>query len=208
MSLNIFPTLAGLEYPVVRTPIFKTLTQETASGMESRAALQFYPRWQYTLSFNFLRDDANDEFRTLLGFFLARRGAYEAFRFEDPDDNAVTGQHIGIGDGATKTFQLIRTFGGFTEPVLQPLAVTLYVGSIALAGPPSALSYPQAGIDWDVSGPGQVTIHSPPPNNVSITADITYQWPVRFLADRYDFSKFMNRLWEQKKLDFISVKNL
>ena len=106
MTLAVLPALAGLEYPVVRTPVFKTLTQETASGMETRAALQLYPRWRYTLSFNFLRDDANDEFRTLLGFFLARRGAYEAFLFNDPDDNAVTGQPIGTGDGATMTFQL------------------------------------------------------------------------------------------------------
>jgi hypothetical protein len=30
---------------------------------------------------------------------------------------------------------------------------------------------------------------------------------VRFLNDQYDFSKFMNRLWEQKKLDFITLKN-
>ena len=27
MSTEIFPALAGLEYPVVRTPIFRTLTQ-------------------------------------------------------------------------------------------------------------------------------------------------------------------------------------
>ena len=41
----------------------------------------------------------------------------------------------------------------------------------------------------------------------TITADLTYYWPCRFLADQYDFSKFMNRLWEQKKLDFITLKN-
>jgi uncharacterized protein (TIGR02217 family) len=202
MSLATFPALSGLEYPVVRTPIFKTLTQETASGMETRAALQLYPRWQWTLSFNFLRDDANDEFRTLLAFFLARQGSFDAFQFEDIDDNAVQAQAIGIGDGSNQVFQLIRTFGGFTEPVLAPkLApgeVVIKVGGVALD--PST--------DWHYSGPGEVTIASPPGNHVSVTADINYRWPVRFAADQYDFAKFMNRLWEQKKLDFISVKNL
>jgi uncharacterized protein (TIGR02217 family) len=202
MSLAIFPTLNGLEYPVVRTPIFKTLTQETASGMETRAALQLYPRWQWTLSFNFLRDDANNEFRTLLAFFLARQGAFDAFLFDDVDDNSVSAQQIGFGDGSNKVFQLIRTFGGFTEPVLAPKPaqadVVVKVGGVALD--PST--------DWHYSGPGQVTIDSPPGHGVRVTADINYYWPVRFAADQYDFSKFMNRLWEQKKLDFISVKNL
>jgi len=195
MSLAVFPSLAGLEYPVVRTPIFKTLTQESASGMETRAALQLYPRWRYTLSFNFLRDDANDEFRTLLGFFLARKGSFDAFLFNDPDDNAVTGQPIGMGDGYTTTFQLVRALGGFTEPVLQPAFTTMKKNGAVTAA-------------WSFTGPGLVTFTTAPGSGIVITADISYGWPVRFLNDQYDFSKFMNRLWEQKKLDFISVKNL
>ena len=197
MSLNIFPTLAGLEYPVVRTPVFKTLTQESASGMETRAALQLYPRWQWTLSFNFLRDDANNEFRTLLAFFLARKGSFESFLYVDPDDNTVAAQPVGLGDGSNKVFQLVRSLGGFTEPVLTPILITIYVGGVALG--PS---------DWSSLGGGQVQLNSAPGHGVAVTADIAYWWPVRFLADQYDFSKFMNRLWEQKKLDFISVKNL
>jgi uncharacterized protein (TIGR02217 family) len=197
MSTEIFPSLAGLEYPVVRTPVFRTLIQETASGMETRAALQLYPRWQYTLSFNFLRDDANNEFRTLLAFFLARQGSFDSFLFDDADDDTVTGQAIGLGDGSTRVFQLVRSFGGFTEPVLAPNAVTIKVGGVALSGS-----------DWSYSGPGQVMLNAAPGHGVGVTADLTYHWPVRFLADQYDFSKFMNRLWEQKKLDFISVKSL
>jgi uncharacterized protein (TIGR02217 family) len=194
MGLVLFPSLAGLEYPVVRTPIFKTLVQETASGEETRAALQLYPRWQWTLSFNFLRDDSNNEFRTLLAFFLARNGSFDSFLFQDPDDNAVTGQPIGIGDGSNTVFQLLRSFGGFAEPVLGPTAITIYINGVVTSA-------------WSHSG-GQVTFSSPPPSGATVTADIDYVWPVRFLADQYDFSKFMNRLWEQKKLDFISLKNV
>jgi uncharacterized protein (TIGR02217 family) len=200
VSLDIFPILAGLEYPVVRTPIFKTLTQETASGMETRAALQLYPRWQWTLSFNFLRDDGTDEFHILLGFFLARRGSFENFLYLDPDDNAVDRQQIGIGDGSNRVFQLVRTLGGYTEPVLTPILTTIYIGGVALSTS-----------DWTSGGdlgPGQVKLNSAPAHGVSVNATFSYWWPVRFLADQYDFSKFMNRLWEQKKLDFISVKNL
>ena len=195
MSSEVFPSLAGLEYPVVRTPIFRTLIQESTSGEENRAALQLYPRWQWTLSFNFLRDDANNEFRTLLAFFLARKGAFDSFLFNDIDDNAVAGQPIGHGDGATTGFQLVRSLGGFTEPVLQPLFATVYDNGVATSA-------------WSYSGPGFVTFATAPASGAVITADLTYLWPVRFLADQYDFSKFMNRLWEQKKLDFVSLKSV
>lgn len=193
MSTEVFPILAGLEYPVVRTPIFRTLIQETASGNETRAALQTYPRWKWTLSFNFLRDDAHDEFRTLVAFFLARQGSYDSFLFYDADDNAVTGQPIAHGDGSTKGFQLVRSLGGFTEPVLHPVFLTVYVNAVP-------------NTNWSYSGPGFITFAAAPASGAVITADLSHLWPVRFVADQYDFAKFMNRLWEQKKLDLISLK--
>jgi uncharacterized protein (TIGR02217 family) len=200
MSTALFPSLAGLEYPVVRSPIWKTLTQESVSGKENRAALWTYPRWKWTLSFNFLRDDSNNEFRTLLGFYLARQGSYDSFLWNDPDDNSVTGQPIGIGDGSTLLFQVVRTFGGFTEPVWAPHgSVTVYVGGTPVS--PST---------FGVNSNGGVLTFNPgyaPGNGVVVSMDFSYYWPVRFVDDTYDFSKFMNKLWEQKKLEFESLKN-
>src|ERR1700740_1901259 len=99
MSNAIFPPLAGLEYPVTRTPIFKTLVQESVSGKENRAALRRYPLWKWSLSFNFLRDDSNNEFRTLLGFYLARQGAYDSFLFDDVDDDSAASPQMRTGAG-------------------------------------------------------------------------------------------------------------
>jgi uncharacterized protein (TIGR02217 family) len=206
MSTQVFPTLAGLEYPVVRTPAFKTLVQQSVSGEENRAALQVYPRWQWTLSFNFLRDDATDEFRQLLAFFLERQGSYDSFLFLDPDDNAVTNQEIGTGNGSQTQFQLVRSFGGFDEPVLAPLSVSsLTVGSVAKI---QGTDYGVGNWENGVTPNGTINFFTgAPPSGVPIVASFSYYWPVRFLADQYDFAKFMNRLWEQKKLDFISLKN-
>jgi uncharacterized protein (TIGR02217 family) len=205
MSTEIFPALAGLEYPVVRTPVFRTLTQLSASGNENRAALQSYPRWQWTLSFNFLRDTGVSEFRTLVSFFLARQGSFDSFLFDDVDDDAVTGQLVGRGDGHTTLFPLVRTFGGFDEPVLAPHAIS----RLTVAGVPKT-----AGTDftfgrWENAGIGSgiMSFTNPPANGADIVADFSYYWPVRFVADQYDFSKFMDRLWEQKKLDIVSLKS-
>lgn len=198
MSSEIFPALSGLEYPVVRAPVWKTLTQTAVSGNENRAALWTYPRWQWTLSFNFLRDDANNEFRTLCGFFLARQGPYDSFLFADPDDSSVENQPLGIGNGSQTGFQLVRTFGGFTEPIFAPLTTTLfgiYVDGVLQTGGYSMLPG------------GVIEFSTPPASGAVVTGSFGYYWPVRFVADQYDFAKFMNRLWEQKKLELISLKN-
>ncbi len=205
MSTEIFPALPGLEYPVVRAPVFRTLTQMSASGNENRAALQTYPRWQWTLSFNFLRDSGTSEFRTLVSFFLARQGSFDSFLFDDVDDDTVTGQPIGRGDGSTKLFPLVRTFGGFDEPVLAPRTVS----QLKVAGVTKVQGTDFSVGSWEdgTIGSGVVSFTHAPANGAAIVADFSYYWPVRFVADQYDFSKFMDRLWEQKKLDIVSLKS-
>ncbi|HLG86261.1 MAG TPA: DUF2460 domain-containing protein [Alphaproteobacteria bacterium] len=206
MSTAVFPALAGLEYPVTRTPVFKTLVQESVSGKENRAALQVYPRWKWSLSFNFLRDDSNNEFRTLLGFFLARQGAYDSFLFDDVDDDGVTDQPVGVGDGSNLNFPLVRTLGGFVEPILA--VNTNVVATVKVNGVLQAFTS-QWGWLFGAYGPYGIafTPGNAPGNGASVTATFNYYWPVRFTADDNDFTKFMNKLWEQKKLEFESVKN-
>jgi len=205
MSAAVFPTLVGLAYPVVRTPIFKTLTQEAVSGKENRAALWVYPRWRWTLSFNFLRDDSNNEFRTLLGFWLARQGAYDSFLFDDVDDDNVVDQRIGLGNGSNLSFPLVRSMGGFIEPV-QAVNASI-VATVKVNGATQAFGT-QWGWIFGTWGPYgiQFTPGNAPASGAAVTASFSYYWPVRFLADDVEFSKFMNRLWENRKLEFESVK--
>lgn len=118
MSNAIYPSLPGLKPTVRRVPRFKTNIDESASGREFRAALMLYPTDRYVLGYEFLRDrNSTDELRTLMGFFRSRRGSFDSFLFDDEDDNAVTGQVFGTGNGATTQFQLVRSLGGFLEPV-------------------------------------------------------------------------------------------
>src|SRR5579872_5568731 len=120
MSIPVFPTLPGIEYPVKRSPLASTLRQKAISGRET-----FQPRWnsplyRYEVSFALLRAaQAFAEWQCLQGFWnevmFAPGGV---FQFNDPNDNAIADQPIGTGDGSTTAFQLVRTLGGFTEPVL------------------------------------------------------------------------------------------
>ncbi len=206
MSTAVFPTFAGLGWSVARSEIWKTRTQEAISGKETRIADWSYPRHQWTLAFDFLRQGNLSgtnyaEFAALAGFFNLRQGGFDTFLYADPDDNAVNGQAIGAGDGATTSFQLVRAFGGFVEPILAPNAVT----RVALNGVTQSTSlYTVNG--WGSAAPGTVAFTSPPGVGVSIVADFSFYFPCRFAADHLDFEKFMAALYQLKKIEFISLK--
>lgn len=206
MSNQVFPAFAGLGWSVTRTPSWKTRVQTSISGKETRIADWSYPRWQWDLTYDFLlqgtlNSQTRADFANLAGFFNARQGMWDSFLYQDSDDNAVTGQVIGTGDGITATFQLIRTFGNFIEPVTAPNSVSsIYLGGVRQ----SSGSYSVAG--WGAASPGLVTFTAAPGAGVSIAADFTYYFPVRFVADQQNFEKFMQALYRAKKVPFISIK--
>jgi hypothetical protein len=122
LSNAVFPTLIGARFPVRKLPMWSGKVQQAASGAETRVSYWSYPRWRYTIGFEVLRDAAStQDLQTLVGFYNARQGQFDDFLFSDPDDNAVTAQAFGTGDGTTTAFQLQRTLGGFAEPVLAPI---------------------------------------------------------------------------------------
>lgn len=203
----IFPTLPGLAWSVTKTPTFQTRIQRAASGRELRALDYPYPLWQFALVYDFLRDDpvaGHDELKTLMGFFMLCQGAFGTFLFQDPSDFQVIGQQIGTGDASTTVFQLQRAIGaalpdgGFFEPIVAPNVVNaVYLDGITQ----DAASYV---VDPDT---GSVTFNIAPGGGLIITADFTYYFRCRFVDDRYDFENFMYRLWQLKKLTFISVRS-
>lgn len=199
MSNATFPALSGLGWSVKRTPIWKTRVQEAISGKETRIADWSYPRWKWELAYDFLRGDASHaEFQALAGFFNQRQGMFDSFLYQDADDNTATGQSLGSGDGTTRSFQLVRSFGGFIEPIIAPNAV----GNIYLAG--VAQSPSAYGVN---SATGIVTFTTAPGASVAVSADFTFYFRCRFAEDSMDFEKFMSQLWRAKKLAFISVKS-
>src|ERR1700731_520521 len=76
-DIALFPSLLGLAWSVTKSPTFQTRIQRAASGRELRALDYPYPLWQFTLVFDFLRDNpaaGYNELRTLMGFFMLCRG--------------------------------------------------------------------------------------------------------------------------------------
>jgi uncharacterized protein (TIGR02217 family) len=193
---TIFPTFAGLSWDRVKKPIFSTSVQVSASGTEKRASFWSYPRWEFDLQFEILRADAAyQELQNLMGFFLSRRGSFDTFLYRDPDDCSVQHQLIGTGTGTLRTFQLVRTLGGFTEPFKDISGTpTIYLDNVRQTS------------GWTMSDTGLITFDTAPGSGVVVRADFSYYFRCRFMDDMAEFNQFMHNLWDLQKLQFISVK--
>jgi uncharacterized protein (TIGR02217 family) len=197
MSSAVFSPPPGLKWDYTRTPIWSTSIVQSVAGREYRIANFNYPRYSVTLSFDVLRESlAYQELSYVTGFFNARKGSYDSFLFSDPDDHSVTDQGIGVGTGSATQFQLVRAFGGFSEPVYDITGNQ----SISVGNTPKV-----EGVDFNISAVGMVTFTSPPAGGQSITWTGSYYRRMRFKQDMAEFSKFMYQLWELRSIEMVSV---
>lgn len=135
------------------------------------------------------------DLHTLIAFFEERRGKLFGFRWRDradwkscgPGDTLdPTDQEIGIGDGETAAFTLVKTYGGispYDRAIGKPVAGSVRVAVDGLEQ--------VAGTDFSVGGvTGVVTFlagHIPGEDAV-ITAGFEFDVPVRFDTDRLDIN--------------------
>lgn len=209
MSTSVLPTLPGLEYPVTRTSVWKTRTQQNLSGKEIRIADWSSPRYRWEITFSGLRETAalSLEFSQLMGFFDTLQGGWDSFLYTDPNDNNVTTQAVGTGDGTTTVFALVRTLGGAVVPILAPnlgVAPVVKVSGVTKATPADYTIF-----GWgtgNVNGPGSLVFTAAPAAAAPITVTYTYYWPCRFDQDEMSFGLFMKNLYEAKKIAFMSIK--
>ena len=129
-----------------------------------------------------------DDMAVLTSFFEARQGRLYGFRFRDFADfkscapGAEPGpgdQSIGIGDGVTTQFPLVKAYGGTTRRIAKPVEGTVRVavdGVEVLEG-------------WSLAvTTGEVTFETAPGEGVEITAGFRFDTPVRFDVDRLEIT--------------------
>lgn len=131
--------LPGLSINVRKKPMFRTNVKEASAGNEVRIAQAQYPRWEFELEYEFLRDvpraTGYTSLHTIQGFFLQMQGSFGAFLYKDPDDYLVASGQCGVADGVTTGFSLMRSLGGFSEIVGQvddanPIVVSVSIEEV------------------------------------------------------------------------------
>lgn len=208
----LYPTLPGLAYSVIKRPKFFTGVGKSATGREVRVNYAANPLWEWDLTYAYLPDKQSDsaatasDLKELVGFYLSQNGSFSAFKFEDPDDNAVTAQFIGTTDGVTTTWILVRTYGGGsgagTEPIGwvntdEPFHVFL---DGTLQDPSTYTLLTTIGVLQ------QLRFNSAPAAGHVITVTMRFYYCVHFSADTYDFEKFMDKLWSTQTITLASER--
>lgn len=213
MSNNIFPDLPGLSFSVTRKPTFTSKILTTANGKELRARETISPMYNFSLSYEFLRDNVQfKELQKLASFFMNLYGEWDTFLFQDPDDCIANGMFFGIGDGTTTTFQLMRSFGDFVEPVLNAsventLALMWSPDNLDPMWPrdPNPNMWTLGTGPYTVSPNARITFDTAPAAGQRLYWSGVYYFRCRFDKDALAFEKFMNTLWANKKCGFIGA---
>ena len=118
----------NIAYGATGGPEFATTVVVTGAGHEQRNVDWAEARGRWDVASGLKNQAQLDE---LIAFFRARKGKAYGFRFKDWTDYKATGQLIGTGDGAIKTFQLVKRYpsGSVIEvrTITKPVAGTVHV---------------------------------------------------------------------------------
>jgi len=182
---------ANLSFGSVGGPERRTEIVTLANGFEERNTPWSQSRRRYDAGLG-LR--SLDDVERLIAFFEARAGQLHGFRWKDWADYkscpasrevAFDDQFIALGDGATASFGLVKSYesGGSTylRGIAKPVA-----GSVRMGLQDEALV---EGLHYAVdTATGVVTFVVPPAPAERISAGFEFDVPVRFDTDRIQVS--------------------
>lgn len=180
MSFHEVQFPPDISYGASGGPGYSTTVVTTVSGHERRNANWAAARGKWNVAHGLKK---REQVASLIAFFRARRGRAYGFRFKDWTDHQAFAQLIGVGDGAAKTFQLVKRYasGGEIETRLiakpVPGTVKIYRDGV------------EASSGWSVNtATGLVTFTTAPASGVQVTADFEFDVPVRFDSDQMDIT--------------------
>ena len=218
----IFPAFPGLtlEY-ILRATFPTTITQRAADSSTARIQLDPYPVWEYDLAFGYVSDDPTysipisprnpmgyTQLYQFMGFYCACGGPRDTFMIRIADftkrdsDSLVNHVPIGIGDGATTSFQLVRNVGGFYDLIENPIPTSLVV----MVSPPG-YGVPAKVVPTSVTN-GLVVLANPPLAGSTIYASFSWLHRMRFTADNEEWEGAGSyQLYSRGALKLIQEKN-
>jgi len=157
---------------------FSTSKVILSSGREVRSLDHEYGMGQYSLKDCFLSES---EFIIFNNFFKARRGSRFAFLLRDFADFIVTKQHIGIGNGITKDFQLYKIYDDEEHPYIRKIT-RIRENSLKIFLEGKEVN------DWElVKDKGIISLQNSLQENKNLSASFQFYVTVRFFDDNFDY---------------------
>jgi hypothetical protein len=179
-----FPALASVPYEqgIQEEIQFKTLFSNFDDlGEEQRKQKWLYPRRDFALKYKGITEA---QVKTCYDFYIARKGAFEAFNFFHHLSRTYTAEYVGTGDGSTLIFNL---------PSKQASSYTLYVDGVAQTAGGTHYTFSSMG---GADGADKATFVSAPAAGSRITFTFTGYLKVhcRFAEDKLGFESFFDRI--------------
>lgn len=178
---------------------FSTTIFSTEGGWEQRNVNWSATRAEYDVSHGI---KSRADMDVIIEFFMAMRGRAYAFRFKDWSDFYIVNQQIGVGDGTTRVFQLVKTYtdplglSSYTRTIVKPVSgslTTLLVSGVPVVSSAFSVNYTTGGITFNTA---------PAATHPIIVSYIEFDTPCRFDTDklnvRQDF--WETESWEGIKL--------
>ena len=199
-----FPLAIGREASL--SPSFSTQIVESPSGHEQRSSDWADARLSFDAGPG-VRSDR--DIAALIEFFRARRGAARGFRFTDPydDRSSATGvspgpldQRLGLGDGSTSEFQLMRHYGKGEDAQARRITRPM-PGSIRVA-----IDGVEQASGWNHAGLGVIAFDAPPEEGAVLTAGYRFDVPVRFAEDRLDINRATFAAGEAPSVPLVEIR--
>lgn len=172
---------------------FLTVISESEGGKEQR-----YQKWQRprrTFRIQLRARDlnpsiVNKEADQIWRFYMRHKGAFDTFLFQNPNENPVTSEIIGSGDGAKSVFYLGGSvYIGTGDLIVTPGSVTL---QRSIGGTGDFLSFSTYTIDESL---GQITTNAPlPVADVLRVPAYNFRYRVRFKDDNLTRQTFTANL--------------
>ena len=188
-------------------PERRTQIVELASGDEERNASWANSRRRYDVSYGIRRAD---DLAVVVAFFEARNGRLCGFRFKDWADHrsclpsqtpSPMDQQIGIGDGTTTSFQLVKRYASGGQSWIRVISKPV-AGSVQIA-----LNGVAQGSGWSVDHKtGLISFDSAPATDITITAGFEFDVPVRFDSDALDVTLDIERLGSITSIPLLEIR--
>jgi uncharacterized protein (TIGR02217 family) len=211
IDVATYPTLVGLGFSVMKSPLWSTGTGKPASGRDIRVGYWGVNKWKWELTYEYLPDaqlngTTASDYKTLQSFYINVAGGLLAFCFLDPDDNSVVAGPLGTGDGTTTQFTVGRYYNGDDTNPFEPVGVlntsnTLNVYNNGTLVSPSVYTVLTAQACNQI-----IRFNTAPAEGAVLTITFSFYFWVTFADDNLEFEKFVNQIWSLKTVTLISQR--
>jgi len=166
---------------------YKTIVSESEAGKEQRYQKWQKPRRTFRIRLEARNNAAADQ---IWRFYTRHKGSFDSFLFQNPNENPVTAEIFGSGDGAASVFYMGRSVDiGTGDCIVTPGSASF---TRSIGGTGDFLSFTAYTI---VENFGQITTNAVLPSGDVLRSNYNFRYRVRFKEDQLSREIFVPNLY-------------